>query len=60
MKLEERTFGTACKHTHCSTKVFSFILQPEIALFAGTDLKQEVSTPLNAYTEALNGKSADF
>ena len=24
------------------------------------DLKQEVSTPPNAYTEALNGKSADF
>ena len=59
MKLEEQTFGTPWKHTHCSIKVFSLILQSELR-YLPVDLKQEVSTPLNAYTEALNGKSADF
>ena len=59
MKLEERTFGTACKHTHCSTKVFSFIYSQKLR-YLPVYLKQEVSTPLNAYTKALNGKSADF
>ena len=47
-------------NTRTAVQRFSRSLYSQKLRYLPVYLKQEVSTPLNAYTEALNGKSADF